>query len=79
MLQTPEAAFQSVQKLSSYLSGELKKGEIKVEDVRDPGEGKNIPLPKPSKSKKKDIVKDVARFKGVDDSAKNVSVCVIYI
>ena len=45
-----------------------------MDDVKDPGEGKNIPAPKPSSAKKKDMLqKNATRFKSVDSNAKNVS------
>ena len=76
MLQAPNEAFQSVPTLARYLSGEAKRDDIinKTDvDEEDPIGDKNIPLPKPSKSKKTDIIKDPTRFKAIDENAKNVS------
>ncbi|XP_052782376.1 kyphoscoliosis peptidase-like [Mya arenaria] len=81
--ETPNDAFESVSKLAGYLTGTQKKSEL-LQDLDDAasaraaadavvGNGdKNMPPPKPTQSKKKDIVTDVGvQFKHIDENAKN--------
>ncbi|XP_060597757.1 kyphoscoliosis peptidase-like isoform X2 [Ruditapes philippinarum] len=73
----PDDAFNSVDKLASYLSGTAKKSELEASSEGTDDTNK-LPPPLAVKTNKKDIVSDPTVFKHVDENARNVpeSVCI---
>lgn len=68
----PTEAFSSMTTLAGYLSGTVKHSEVEGKP-KDEGENREseLPPPRPSNRKKKDIIPDVGMFKKIDDNAKN--------
>ena len=77
ILQVPDDAFNSVDKLASYLSGTAKKSELEDSKDADDTENSKLPPPLPAKTNKKDIVSDPSVFKHIDENARNVSIFTI--